>query len=135
MFRPLSLRCWTTQSIAAMTWLTSVPPSATPTLTRHDPRVGCHAAVGGGCIGIRLVRAPSRPAMRPAMNVPWPFVSRLVRFGGLRLEREVGAVDDLAGVASPSTGLTPGVDDRDVDALCRCSPRPTRPWRPCRRSC
>ena len=33
MFIPLSLRCWTTQSIAAITWLTSAPPSATPTFS------------------------------------------------------------------------------------------------------
>ncbi len=41
------------------------------------------------------------------MNVPWPFVSRSRRFGRLGLEREVGAVDDLAGPSRPSTGLTP----------------------------
>ena len=33
MFRPLSCACWTTQSIAAMTWATSVPPSAEPTFS------------------------------------------------------------------------------------------------------
>ena len=32
MFMPSSLRCWTTQSIAAMTCETSVPPSAVATL-------------------------------------------------------------------------------------------------------
>src|SRR3972149_6582675 len=32
MFMPLSFLCWTTQSIAAIIWETSVPPSATPTL-------------------------------------------------------------------------------------------------------
>jgi hypothetical protein len=31
MFRPLSSLCWTTQSIAAITELTSTPPSAVPT--------------------------------------------------------------------------------------------------------
>jgi hypothetical protein len=33
MFIPLSLWCCTTQSMAAITWLTSTPPSATPTLS------------------------------------------------------------------------------------------------------
>ena len=33
MFSPLSFRCWTTQSIAAITWLTSTPPSAVPTFS------------------------------------------------------------------------------------------------------
>jgi hypothetical protein len=32
MFRPGSCACWTTQSTAAITWLTSVPPSAVATL-------------------------------------------------------------------------------------------------------
>ena len=32
MFMPASLRCWTTQSIAAITWDTSVLPWASATL-------------------------------------------------------------------------------------------------------
>ena len=39
MFRPGSLRCCTTQSMAAMTWDTSVAPSAAATLTLTSVRV------------------------------------------------------------------------------------------------
>ena len=70
MFRSPSWRCWTTQSIAAMTWLTSVPPSATPTLTLTIRAPGAMPRYAG-----------ELAAMRPAMNVPCPFVSRSRKSG------------------------------------------------------
>ena len=79
MFIPLSFLCWTTQSIAAMTCVTSTPPSAVADLEADDPRVGRDAAVATPARRVR--RVESCPAIRPAMNVPCPFVSRYVRFG------------------------------------------------------
>ena len=67
-----SLRCATTQSMAAMTCETSTAPSAVADLDVDELRVGRDA---------REPRLPSgvagrRPAMMPAMWVPWPKVSR-----------------------------------------------------------
>ena len=48
MFIPLSSRCWTTQSIAAITWLHVDAAVGVADLHREDPRVGGHAAVPAG---------------------------------------------------------------------------------------
>ena len=76
MFRPSVLRCWTTQSMAAITWETSTAPSgaatfmlsrrapgAMPTKLRFEP---CSSDFGSSPTD------GSRPAMMPAMCVPCP---------------------------------------------------------------
>ena len=76
MFIPGSLRCCTTQSIAASTWETSVAPlrSATLTLTiRASGAMPTKAFSSPFCTGVGA--ASSRPAMMPAMWVPCPKVS------------------------------------------------------------
>jgi hypothetical protein len=49
----------------------------------------------------------SCPAMSPAMNVPCPFVSRLVRFGDWDSSERSGPLTTWPGLFSPSTGETP----------------------------
>ena len=67
MFSPSSWRCCTTQSIASITWDTSVAPSAAATFTLTSRASGAtpmkpSCRVAGGAL--------SRPAMMPAMWVP-----------------------------------------------------------------
>ena len=72
---PGSLRCSTTQSMAEMTCDTSVLPCASATLRLMIrefgamPLYACGLSAGFPVYG-------SWPAMTPAMNVPWPKVSR-----------------------------------------------------------
>ena len=68
--RPLSLRCCTTQSMAAMTWDTSTDPSAAPTFTLRMRASGATPVKWAG--SGTAESAVSRPAMSPAMWVPWP---------------------------------------------------------------
>ncbi len=75
MFSPSLLRCATTQSIAAITCVTSTAPLASPAFTDTIPASGAtprkrsgrftYCAGGSGASG-------SRPAAMPAMCVPWP---------------------------------------------------------------
>ena len=133
MFRPLSLRCWTTQSIAAMTCETSVPPSAVRNLEAHDARIRCHAAVRGSGAAVWRVRrvAPGDQAGHERAVAERVEVGQVGRLG---LEREVGPVDDLAGsIAAPRPGRRRSRSARRRRP-CRYSRRPTTPGRPCTRS-
>ena len=81
MFMPGSCACWTTQSIAAITWVTSAPPSAAATLSETIRASGAMPRYAdAGALEYGAVSDGSCPAMSPAMNVPWPFVSRFVSF-------------------------------------------------------
>jgi hypothetical protein len=62
-----SFLCATTQSIAAIIWVTSTAPLAVPTLTEVSFAFGASPFVPV---------AVSLPTMMPAMCVPWPYVSR-----------------------------------------------------------
>ena len=76
MFMPLSLRCCTTQSIAAMTWETSVAPPWSATLTLRILASGATPTkLSSSDLLVTVVTAASLPAMMPAMAVPWPKVS------------------------------------------------------------
>ena len=108
MFIPLSLRCCTTQSMAAITWDTSTPPSAVATFTatiRASGAIPRYADAGADAYG--AVRVLSLPAITPAMNVPCPLVSRLRRFGAWDSNDRSGPWMTLPAVARPSTGATP----------------------------
>jgi len=81
MFMPGSWACWVTQSMAAMTWETSVAPSVAPTLTLTIRAFGAtptKSVVSLYPLLFRQVVQPaaeavavaSRPAIRLAMNVP-----------------------------------------------------------------
>jgi len=66
--------------MAAITWETSVPPSAVPTFRltiRASGAIPRYALGGDWSYG--AVRVGSFPAISPAMNVPCPYVSRFVR--------------------------------------------------------
>ena len=71
MLSPLVVRFWTTQSIAAMTCETSTAPvlSATLTLTM---RASGATPMKSPALGWRGSASGVRPAMMPAMWVPWP---------------------------------------------------------------
>ena len=58
----------------------------------------------------------SRPAIRPARWVPWPKVSSVASRAVAPLGREVGSVDDAAGLGEPADRHHAGVDQRHVDA-------------------
>ena len=79
-----------------------------PDLDAHDAGIGRHAPIGRRrSRGIRLgqTRIPAGDQARHERAVS---VGVHVPEGvGLRLQRQVRAVNDLARVASPSTGLTP----------------------------
>ena len=68
MFRPGSLRCATTQSMAAITWETSVAPSAVATLRL----IRCAPGATPANRAVPVTLAGSWPAMMPAMWVPCP---------------------------------------------------------------
>ncbi len=77
MFIPVSLRCCTTQSIAAMTCETSVAPRALATLMLMIRASGATPVNESWEVRSLTEVAPlSLPAMIPAMCVPWPKVSR-----------------------------------------------------------
>ena len=115
---------------------TSVPPSAAPTLTLTMRASGAMPAVRGGrCVGVRRGERASWPAIRPAMNVPCPLVSRLREVRRLRLERQVGSVDDLVGAVEPVDGRRRRYRSARRRRPCRCSRRSTMPSRRCTRSC
>src|SRR4051794_33360792 len=65
-----SLRCATTQSIAAMTCVTSTAPLEVPSFSDVSFALGAMPLVPV---------AVSLPTMMPAMWVPWPYVSRYRR--------------------------------------------------------
>src|SRR2546430_704250 len=58
-----SLRCWTTQSIAAITWDTSTAPAAVPAFTE--------VIFALEAMPLKLTEL-SKPPMMPARCVPWP---------------------------------------------------------------
>ncbi len=73
MLSPLLRPCCTTQSMAAITWDTSVAPSESATLTLTmrasgaiPTNLSCPTVLTG------VATASSRPAMMPAMWVPCP---------------------------------------------------------------
>src|SRR5215218_2603854 len=54
MLSPLVVLFWTTQSMAAMIWLTSAAPMAVGHLDRDDPGVGGHAEEVGRVPGVAV---------------------------------------------------------------------------------
>jgi hypothetical protein len=73
MFNPLVVLLATTQSMAAMIWLTSAAPMASATLTETIRASGAmprKLAVSPGYLP--ATAASARPAMIPAMWVPCP---------------------------------------------------------------
>ena len=115
MFNPSTFRFCTTQSIAAITWETSVAPSLAATF-RLTTRPGRGA---DECL-VELFVLPRRRDPRIATgDQPGEVgpVSVRVDVGqvlGLRFEREVGAVDHVH--LEALDGADPGIDHRDVDA-------------------
>ena len=96
MLRPGSLRWATTQSMPAMTWVTSTAPSRSATLTLSRLASGA-TPTNFSFLSRSLSFTPgSRPAMIPAMWVPCPKVSMLRGGGVLGLEGQVRAVGHLA---------------------------------------
>ena len=103
-------------------------------LDADDARVRGHAAVGRrGRVGVGRGQRRVAPAIRPAMNVPWPYVSRSRQVRRLRLEREVGAVDDLVRRAEALDRGRRRCRSARRRRPCRCSRRSTSPSRPCSR--
>ena len=51
--------------------------------------------------------AASWPAISPAMNVPWPNVSRFVRLGAWDSSERSGPYATLSAPSRPGTGETP----------------------------
>ncbi len=72
MFRPLSLRWATTQSMAAMTCDTSTAPSWAPTFTLTRLTSGATPLKEVVDVYDDGVPTTSRPAMIEARCVPWP---------------------------------------------------------------
>jgi len=101
MFMPGSLRCCTTQSIAAMTCETSALPRASATLRLISRAPGAMPAYELGEV------LPSEPAMMPAMKVPWPKVSRYRVSGFCDSNEMSGPFTTLPGAVSPATGAIP----------------------------
>ena len=62
----------TTQSIPAITWETSTLPSAAPTLTLTILASGAMPTNHFSSFSLPRGAAESRPAISPAMCVPWP---------------------------------------------------------------
>ena len=73
---PLSFRCCTTHWMPAITCETSVAPKASATLTLTMRASGAIPRNWSGPAVVTDVTLSSLPAIRLAMNVPWPFVSR-----------------------------------------------------------
>ena len=69
MLRPSWSRCWTTQSIAAITWVTSAAPVLSPTLRLMMRASGATPMRSPGC-GSSGSAPGVRAAMMPAMWVP-----------------------------------------------------------------
>src|SRR5450755_620774 len=110
--------CWVTQSIAAITWDTSVAPSAAPTFTstiRASGATPTNLVVSLYPDAFRhvvhpvaeLVAVAARPAIRPAMNVPCPNASRPGVAAPLASNDRSGPVTTCPAPASPGTGVTP----------------------------
>ena len=108
MFKPASRECATTQSMAAMTCDTSVLPwaSASLMLTIREPGAMPRNRVLSVAY-VEDVDPESRPAMMPAMCVPWPKVSRSSRVGVCDSSDRSGPMTSLLFVIRPSTGRTP----------------------------
>ena len=117
MLRPASLRWVTTQSIAAMTCDTSTAPSAAAT-SQVD-----QAGVGGDADEVPGVVLLARGDLRVAPGDDAGHVGavaegvQVAKVGRLRLERQVRAVDHLAGLVQPLDRGDAGVDQRHADAL------------------
>src|SRR5664280_96457 len=118
MLMPESWACWVTQSIAAITWDTSVAPSAAPTLTSMIRAFG---AIPTNLV-VSLypeefthvvhpladaVAVASRPAINPAMNVPCPYSSNPGVTAPEASNDRSGPVITLPAASSPGTGVTP----------------------------
>jgi hypothetical protein len=105
MLRPGSLRWLTAQSMAAMTWETSVAPSAVATFRL--------TSVASGAMPAKLtllspvVWVGSCPAMMPAICVPWPNVSRFRNAGVCDSNDRSGPLTTLPVPARPLTGAIP----------------------------
>ena len=116
MLKPGSSLCCTTQSMPAMTWLTSVAPYASATLTltmRASGAMPEELARGGRCRVGPGVLARDDPGHVGAV----PEGVQVAGAGRLRLEGQVRAVDDLARRGQALDRRDAAVDERDVDAL------------------
>ena len=106
MLRPGSWACCTTQSMPAMTCETSLRPKASATLTltmRASGAMPWYAEVS-----LELAPVPgSRAAIRPAMNVPWPNVSRCAVPANWDSNDRSGPLTTWPSAARPWTGVTP----------------------------
>ena len=94
---PVVALCWTTQSIAAITWETSVPPSAVrPSARRSSRPAPCR---GTPMAGPRCTAPSGSSPARDQAGHERPVAERVevAQRGALRLERKVGAVDHLPG--------------------------------------
>src|SRR5688572_16309305 len=116
MLRPLRLRCWTTQSIPAITWETSVAPLASASLRLTSRASGAMPRKWSSSpFWIRAGASLSRPAMIPAMWVPCPKVSLCSSSGTWALIGQVGTVDYVAVVQALDLDHT-RVEQGDVNA-------------------
>ena len=85
------------------------------------------AGVGGDADEVLVVvlvagrHVVSRPAMMPAMCVPWPKASRWRRSAACDSNDRSGPLTTFAGSSSPATGATP------VSIRATSTPRPS-PW-------
>ena len=109
MLKPGSWACWTTQSMAAMTWLTSAEPSPAPTLTlttRASGATPTKPLLLSATYARLEVSAVSRPTMIEAMCVPWPNASFWVSAGFWESKDKSGPLTMLP-LVNPATGATP----------------------------
>ena len=98
---PLSLRCCTTQSMAAMTWDTSVAPSAAATFMF---RIRASGAMPDEVLGVVLVAGGHRrvaPGDDPGHVRAVAEAVQVAQVRRLALQRQVRPVDDLAGGGEP----------------------------------
>ena len=124
MFKPLSWRCCTTQSMPAITCDTSVEPSAAPTFTFTIRASGATPTNRDGSVRSRA-RIPPGDDARHVRAVP-VGVDRLGQTV-LVVEREVGTVHDLVRQARHRRDA--GVEQRDVDTVTGVAAPPTTPAR------
>ena len=107
MLRPLRFRLAITQLMAAITWDTSTPPSATATLMLTSRAPGAIPSTRSGRRSWSPpAHASSAATMMPAKWVPWPLVSR-VRKSGLAASKEKSGPRITLLWRSPSTSTTP----------------------------
>ena len=116
MFDPGSLRWATTQSMAAMTWVTSTAPSLPATLTLTQLGVGGDADEVLGVVLAAVLHLRVASGDDPGHVGAVPEGVEVAEVRGLGLEGQVRAVDDPAVVEALHRRHT-GVDEGHADAL------------------